>query len=486
MDSGLTRRQILQAGVAAGAAALSADPLVQLANAAKVRPLGKLTDIDHVIILIQENRSFDHYFGTYSGVEGFGSPAAKAVYEQQGYPVEGYEGKLLPFHLESNNVAQCFPDLTHSWVPQHHSWDNGAMDEFVRTHLASDGQQAGVETMGYYERADIPFYHALANAFTLCDHYHCSVMGPTDPNRLYSMTGTIDPDGEHGGPLVETLEKGDPRASGKFTWTTMPEQLSSAGISWKVYSGNILGNEDNELEYFKNFKTNPTLAKLAFEQKYPKDFKHDLSRGELPQVSWINTSANETEHPGNSSAKIGERVVAELMKLLVGHKKVWEKTALFITWDENGGFFDHVAPPTAPLGTPGEYLTAPDITGNSGGITGPIGLGFRVPMLVVSPFTRGGLVSSQTYDHTSTLRFLETRFGVEVPNLSEWRRQTTGDLTGAFNFAAPPEPKNPHLPAVEFAGAEGNEGGCSTKAPVTVPPNSIPQQEPGTRAQPSG
>ena len=111
----------------------------------------------------------------------------------EGYPVEGFEGKLLPFHLESNNVAQCFPDITHSWVPQHHSWNNGGMDEFVRTHLAVDGMQAGVETMGYYERADIPFYHALANAFTLCDHYHCSVLGPTDPNRLYSMTGTIDP-----------------------------------------------------------------------------------------------------------------------------------------------------------------------------------------------------------------------------------------------------------------------------------------------------
>jgi phospholipase C len=486
MDSGLTRRQILQAGVAAGAVALSADPLVQLASAAKLRPLGSLSDIDHVIILIQENRSFDHYFGSYSGVEGWNSPAAKAVYEQGGYPAEGYEGKLLPFHLEANNVAQCFPDLTHSWVPQHRSFDGGSMDDFVRAHIEFDPALAAPETMGYYKREDIPFYYKLAETFTLCDQYHCSVMGPTDPNRLYSMTGTIDPEGKNGGPLVETLEKGDPRAAGKFTWTTMPEQLSSAGVSWKVYSGNTLGLEDNELNYFKNFKTNPTLAKLAFEQTWPKTFKHDLTKGELPQVSWINTSADETEHPGNSSAKAGEHVVWELLKMLIGHKKTWEKTALFITWDENGGFFDHVVPPTAPLGTPGEYLTAPDITNNAGGVTGPIGLGFRVPMLVCSPFTRGGLVSSEVYDHTSTLRFLETRFGVEVPNLSEWRRETTGDLTAAFNFAAPPEPKNPHLPTVELTAGEAVEGGCTTKGPVTVPPNSEPTQEPGVRGTPSG
>jgi phospholipase C len=487
MDSGLTRRQVLQAGIAAGAVALSSDPLVQMASAAVTPPLGKLSDIEHVIILIQENRSFDHYFGTYSGVEGYGSPGAKAVYEQEGYPAEGFEGKLLPFHLETNNVAQCFPDITHSWKPQHRSWDSGAMDEFVRTHLEIDGSQAGPATMGYYEKADIPFYHAVANTFTVCDHYHCSVLGPTDPNRLYSMTGTIDPSGANGGPLVETLEKGDPRASGKFTWETMPEALQSAGITWKVYDGNILGFEDNPLEYFKNFKTNPTLAKLAFESSYPKSFKHDLNHGELPQVSWINTSANETEHPGNSSAKVGEAVVADLLKRVMGHKSTWEKTAIFITWDENGGFFDHVAPPVPPMETPGEFLTVPDITGNSGGVNGPIGLGFRVPMLVISPFSRGGLVSSEVYDHTSMLRFLETRFGVEVPNLSAWRRETTSDLTGAFNFAAPPIFKKPKgLPKVELPGTEGSEGGCSTKAPVVVPPNSQPVQEPGTRGTPSG
>jgi phospholipase C len=172
---------------------------------------------------------------------------------------------------------------------------------------------------------------------------------------------------------------------------------------------------------------------------------------------------------------------------VMGHKATWEKTAIFVTWDENGGFFDHVAPPTAPPETPGEYLTVPDVTGSSGGVTGPIGLGFRVPMLVLSPFSRGGLVSSEVYDHTSMLRFLETRFGVEVPNLSAWRRETAGDLTGAFNFAAPPIFKPAKgLPAVVVSPSEAAEGGCEKNSAVVVPPNSQPVQEPGTRGVPSG
>ncbi len=483
MDSGLTRRQILQAGAAAGAVALSSDPLVQLAQAAKSKPLGKLTDIEHVIILIQENRSFDHYFGTYSGVEGYGSPAAQAVYEQAGYPVAGYEGKLLPFHLNPGMMAQCMPDITHSWVPQHKAWNNGAMDEFVRTHIEYDGLGAGSATMGYYEKSDLDFYYTLAENFTICDHYFCSTIGPTYPNRLYSMTGTLDPEGKGGGPLVETTFIPVGGESPKFHWPTMVEALQSAGITWKVYSGREFGFEDNVLGFFENVVNNPTLNSLAFEQEWPNDFRKDILHDELPQVSWIDTSLVETEHPGNSSAKIGERVVQEVLKNLLRRRKVWQKTALFITWDENGGFFDHVAPPTAPPGTPGEYLTVPDINNNYGGITGPVGLGFRVPMLVVSPFTRGGLVCPDVFDHTSTLRFLETRFGVEVPNLSEWRRETCGDLTSAFNFAAPPNPKKPNLPTVTLSSEEES---CTSPAPVPVPPNSHPVQEPGTRGRPSG
>ena len=248
------------------------------------------------------------------------------------------------------------------------------------------------------------------------------------------MSGTLDPNGEGGGPLVETLTD-FPFLEGRFTWTTMPEQLSAHGVTWKVYNGAEAGFEDNVLEFFKNFQTNETLKKLGLEPTYPKDFISDLKHNELPQVSWINTSLPQTEHPGNSSARIGEFDVQNIIKYLHKHK-AWDKSVLFVTWDENGGFFDHVPPPVAPLETPFEYLTGPDISNNSGGVTGPIGLGFRVPLLVVSPYSRGRFLASETFDHTSLLRFLETRFGVEVPNLSEWRRENTGDLTSTLNLVA--------------------------------------------------
>jgi phospholipase C len=479
MDAGMTRRQLVKAGAAAGIMALSADPLIQKALAAAPRT-GRLSDIEHVVILVQENRSFDHYFGMLPGVRGFGdaSPAALA---QPGYPVAGFAGELLPFHLDTGGSSQCLNDITHEWAAQHRCWNGGAMDGFVRTHLAADGLQDGPATMGYYQRADLPFYYALAEAFTICDGYHCSVLGPTDPNRLYSMSATIDPDGSHGGPLIQTLDFARREAlAGRFTWTTMPEQLSAAGVSWKVYTGSPFGQEDNVLSYFSAYQTDPALAAAAFQQTYPNDFKADLERRELPQVSWVNTSGLETEHPGLSTAKIGEHAVGKLLKLLIQHPSVWAKTALFLTWDENGGFFDHVAPPVAPPGTAGEFLTAPDLTGAGAGISGPIGLGFRVPMLVVSPFSKGGFLCSETFDHTSILRFLETRFGAEVPNLSAWRRETTGDLTSAFNFIAPDHAK-PLLPKAALPKREF----CAAPA-LSVPPNSLPEQPAGHISAPSG
>ena len=198
-------------------------------------------------------------------------------------------------------------------------------------------------------------------------------------------------------------------------------------------------------------------------------------------MSWLTASVQESEHPGFSTPDAGQNVARQVVEALLAHPKIWAKTALFITWDENGGFFDHVPPPTPPKGTKGEYLTVAKLPTVAQGIRGPIGLGFRVPMLVVSPFSRGGLVCSDTFDHTSTLRFLETRFGVEVPNLSSWRRSVTGDLTSAFNFAATPKNGKVSLPAVP------TNGTCSGPTPVTVPSGtSLPKQERGTRKRPSG
>ena len=172
---------------------------------------------------------------------------------------------------------------------------------------------------------------------------------------------------------------------------------------------------------------------------------------------------------------------------------LWSKTALFLTFDENGGFFDHVAPITSPMGTPGEYVTAPavpdpSVVGNPP-ISGPIGLGFRVPMLIVSPYSRGGFVSSELFDHTSVLRFLETRFGAEVPNLSAWRRSAVGDLTAAFNFAAP-DASVPNLPSPVSAIPQIVEECAASLVgtiPYTVPnPQTLPTQENGSAQKPSG
>jgi phospholipase C len=182
-----------------------------------------------------------------------------------------------------------------------------------------------------------------------------------------------------------------------------------------------------------------------------------------------------------------------MLAALMSNPAAWAKTVVFATYDENGGFFDHVPPVTAPPGTPGEYLTAPAVpdptAAGSPAISGPIGLGFRVPMLIISPFSRGGFVSSDLFDHTSILRFLETRFGAEVPNLSAWRRSTVGDLTSALNFKAPNQ-SIPTLPSPLPAAAQLIQQCVATLAgtiPYTVPSmQTSPTQESGTAPKPSG
>src|SRR5205823_2785901 len=201
-----TRRELLKTG-AAGAAALGVsslglDSLLTRADAATGGHCGRLSDIEHVVILVQENRSFDHYFGSYRGVTGFDDPSG--LFAQPGYDQPGYGGVLYPFHIDSTKNGDCTNDIDHGWGPQHRVWDSGAMDNWVREHLKDDGAN-GPMTMGYYRRADLPFYYWLADNFTICDRYFCSVIGPTVPNRLYIMSGTIDPDGQNGGPLLETL-----------------------------------------------------------------------------------------------------------------------------------------------------------------------------------------------------------------------------------------------------------------------------------------
>src|SRR5947199_5182563 len=231
----LNRRELLRRGAAAALGSLQPAAILERALAEPSR-CGPLSEIEHVVILMQENRSFDHYFGTYRGVRGFGDPDALklgdgsglSVFAQPGYDQPGYGGHLMPFRLDSFHDGECTNDINHSWGPQHAAWAQGRMDGWLRAHIAADGAADAPLTMGYYTRADLPFYYALADAFTICDRYYCSVIGPTDPNRLYALSGTLDPDGRAGGPVLFT----NPSPSAKFStsWTTMPERLQAKGI----------------------------------------------------------------------------------------------------------------------------------------------------------------------------------------------------------------------------------------------------------------
>ena len=247
-----------------------------------------ISEIKHVVVLMQENRSFDHYFGTMPGVRGFNDPTAitlstgKSVFYQP--DADNPDGYLLPFHADTQSTsAQNLPSISHSWGPQHSSWDNGKMDGFVTAHLAADGV-AGQYTMAYFQRDDIPFHWALADAFTICDGYHCSMLGPTWPNRLYLMTGQIDPAGANGGG-----QDGNYVPTEGYSWQTYPEMLTNAGVSWKIYQ-EIDNYGMNVMEYFdqyQNAAVSSPLYQNAMKIYQAGQFEYDAMNDQLPTVSWI-------------------------------------------------------------------------------------------------------------------------------------------------------------------------------------------------------
>ncbi len=461
--SDIVRRRLIQA--AAAASALPVSPA--LAQTSGPAAPAKLSDIDHIIILMKENRAFDHYFGSLRGVRGFDDPRAKLAgggsLLRQADPLNP-DGHVLPFRLNTRATsAQRLHDLSHDWGPQHAAWNGGAMDRWIAAHRAADGE-AGPLTMGYLTREDLPYYYALADAFTICDGYHCSVFGPTHPNRYYLMTATIDPDGQHGGPALNNRGRA-------YSWETYPERLEKAGISWRIYH-DLDDYGCNVCQYFTQYQHLPHSAPLyenAMRDRPFYELLSDLRTGNIPQVTWIVPPSYQSEHPDYLPAE-GEHHTAQLLEALWSNPKLWARTALILNYDENDGQFDHVAPPTPEPGTPGEFVQ---------GL--PIGLGFRVPCLVISPFSRGGWVCGDTFDHTSALRLIEARFGVEIPNLTAWRRQTCGDLTAAFGFGAPARFDTPKLPETEHALLMAEERAMGLPAPAVPTVQSLPQQEPGVR-----
>ena len=460
-DHDPARRRLLH-GAAAALASAALD--VRAAPAAPAR----LSDVDHIIILMKENRSFDHYFGTLAGVRGFDDasamtlPNGASVFRQP--DARHPDGYLLPFRLDTTRTsAQRLHDLNHAWRPQHACWNHGAMDRWVPTHRGIDGE-AGPLTMGYLARADLPFYHALADAFTICDGYHASMFGPTHPNRLFLMTGSIDADGRFGEPVL-TNGRHD------FRWETYPERLQRAGITWRVYH-ELDDYGCNVLKYFSAFarsaRTSP-LRDAALTARPHYELLHDLRTGNLPQVVWIVPPSTVSEHP-DFLPVAGENHTREVLEALWSNPRVWAKSVVIVNYDENDGQFDHVSPPTAPPGTPGEFVG--DL---------PVGLGFRVPCLVISPFARGGYVVGDTLDHTSTLRLIEARFGVEVPYLSRWRRDTCADLTAALGLGSAPRNDVPALPRTQERLAAIERTVLDLPPPQAPRVQQMPRQEPGTR-----
>jgi phospholipase C len=442
----VTRREFLRTGAALGASALAYESLGghMLASAdARARGCGaQLGDIEHIVVLMQENRSFDEFFGTFPGVRGFDDHRNRQAFAQPGYHGPGsHNGHLPPYHMDGRKpVGQCVSDPNHDWTPQHLSWNHGHNDRFYAVHSRPEWDgAAGANVMGYFTEGDLPYFWALARAYTLCDMYFSSVIGPTEPNRLYSVSATLDPAGRNGGPSVETVFDAQGLV-GDFRWTTMPEQLQARGITWKSYTA-ANGQFDSPFPAFRRFRTPGTLNRLGIQPVYPDDFEHDLDRDELPAVSWVQATFGDSEHAPFPPAK-------------------------------------------------GEFLTVDRLPAHAGGIRGPIGLGFRVPCIVVSPWSRGGFVCSDTFDHTSVLRLIERRFGAEVPNLSRWRRSVTGDLTSAFNFAATPDYSIPKLPQTSATSPLVTTAQCAPLA--TLPPYPVPssipvvRQLPGRARRPSG
>jgi len=497
----VNRRRFLQLAGGTVATTMLSDSIARALAIPANRATRSLEDVEHVVVLMQENRAFDHYFGVMRGVRGFGDP--HPVMLPSGKPVwyQADDGTVTPpFRPDVENLALTFiEDLDHSWDGTHQMFNGGNWDQWIPAKTTT--------AMAHMQRADLPFHYALADAFTVCDGYHCSMLGPTDPNRYYMWTGWDGNDGKNGGPVIANDEIG-------YNWMTYPERLQAAGISWKIYqdqgagldaahfwgwgSDPYIGNYgDNSLLYFRNYQNAPAGSPLAQNARTGTNVSKgsgffdilaaDVKNGQLPSISWIVAPEAYTEHPA-WPAGYGAWYTAAVLNALTSDPDVWSKTALLITFDENDGFFDHVVGPYPNVGGLAGESTVPldnelfngtaGTPGGSNGVVGPYGLGVRVPLLVVSPWSSGGWVSSETFDHTSLIRFIEARFGVDEPNITPWRRAICGDLTSAFDFESASD-SVPTLPNVESYKPTGTASATYHPTPPAV--GSVPVQEPGVR-----
>ena len=485
-----------------------------------------INDVKHIVILMQENRSFDHYFGALRGVRGFGDrftiplEGGKSVWNQSNGTKD-----VMPFHFDQARMnAALITDTPHNFPDQQGAWNQGKLGYWPK--YMSD------TSMGYYKRTEAPFQWALADAFTICDGYFCSLRSATDPNRIFFWSGSnFDPARRKAGMNsdMSTAEVVNLRCwvTGAFPtpgytyrgsalpWKTIPEVLQDAGVSWRIYQNpndNWTGAMNGALAFagFRNAQLGSPIYKNGLSEWSLDDLKEDAMEGTLPSVSWICPSRLQSEHPGApSSPARGADFSAQVLSALTANPETWSKTVLFVMFDENDGLFDHVPSPAVPsynadgtlagkstVDLKGMYFesdgrkyndplsstayTLIDPRDKISGNIRPWGMGARVPMYVISPWSKGGWVNSQVFDHTSVGRFIEKRFGVTIPAISPWSRAVSGDLTSAFNFTSPNDPAVPRFPNMcEYAAIEATSKHLPN---VSAPSVSEPlYQEPGTR-----
>lgn len=509
------RRDFLKAAGKVGAVGFALPASIGRALALPAnRKTGTIRDVKHIVILMQENRSFDHYFGTMKGVRGFGDRHTvpmvdgRTIWQQSNGARE-----LPPFHLDTEKTnALKVPGTPHSFSDAQAAWNQGRFGLWPK--FKTD------YSMGYYKREDIPFQFALAEAFTICDGYHCSVTSGTDPNRVVFWSGSSSDPQQRALGVNSRDDRSEPNnlrcwikgalptpgysyAGNALTWQTIPEVLQEAGIDWRIYqdpNNNWTGAMHGGLAFagFRECRPDSPLFERGMSHHSLEKLEADVRAGTLPQVSWILPPMEWSEHPSASTPIQGAEFTARVLDALTANPDVWAQTVFFQTFDENDGLFDHLPPPAPPSYNPDGTLaggSTMDLAGhyfddhedkytsrddNASGNIRPFGLGPRVPMYVVSPWSKGGWVNSEVADHTSVGQFIEARFGVRIPGISPWHRAVCSDLTSCFDFAGQEDAKFPALPDVSQSDKILAE---HLKRPKIMPPRAPEAlyQEPGLR-----
>lgn len=523
--SKFTRRDFIKASATAGLAASIWEPLLQKALAVPAHNANRsIQDVRHIVILMQENRSFDHYFGAMKGVRGFGDrfPVPLESGQRVFHQSDG-ERVIPPYRADGKVSNAAFVNVTpHNFPDTQAAWNQGKYGfwPLFKTPYS----------MAYYTREEIPFQYAMAEKFTICDAYHCSIATGTDPNRIVFWSGAADnPDKRNAG-INCTDEDGEPvnlrcwikgempepgytYQGSAFKWPTIPDVLQAEGISWRIYqdpNDNWTGAMHGCLafESFRTAKPGSPIYENGMKHWSLEDLAKDVENGTLPQVSWILPSQSNSEHPGAPSSPYrASNFTHEVLSAITSNPEVWSKTVFFLTFDENDGLFDHLPAPAVPsynldntlagkstldvagmyfdndkddlndTESPRKYIDKRDTIS---GKLRPWGMGPRVPMYILSPWSKGGWVHSEVADHTSVGQFIEKRFGVTIPAISAWHRAVSSDLTAAFDFVNPNDPKFPAMPETS---RHAEKDAASQKLPeVTAPaePSKL-YQEKGSR-----